>query len=346
MVSEMSEQVPDQSLRTPPPDLAPQSPAAAFERFIELVRSSSVLFDADPEAVFSLLRPFLANPRRDEPHVREIVEAYGYARMSKMFRRLPLKQMLWLSSWGKLRGTSTMEQYSPELIKRLRDLEATLRTELRPGSITLQLKPVRYLDTPDGLSERFHRYRVQVQTLIESTPEDALQAVAVELTVNAGAAELVVDDISPQAGFSAVGIKETGGLQVGHQQMSSEKDTVGAEISAVGAKVSIGAESASTEQSSTLVTIGGEKTVARVEQYLIARRIGNRAMWRALASVGPIDAAGAEYTADVLIPADSQGVDVRVGARVEWLRAGAVPAELRRTVVLPRPAVESRLVAD
>jgi hypothetical protein len=79
---------------------------------------------------------------------------------------------------------------------------------------------------------------------------------------------------------------------------------------------------------------------------LIAQRIGNRAMWRALASVGPIDAAGAEYTADVLIPADSQGVDVRVGARVEWLRAGAVPAELRRTVVLPRPAVESRLVAD
>jgi len=154
-----------------------------------------------------------------------------------------------------------------------------------------------------------------------------------------------VDDIAPQAGFSAVGLKRTAGLQVGHQQTSSEKETAGAEISGVGAKLSTGVESVSTEQSSTLVTVGGEKTVARVEQYLIARRIGNRAMWRALAGVGPIDAAGAEYTADVLVPAGSQEIDIRVEARVEWFRAGAVPAELSRTVVLPRPAAEARLVA-
>jgi hypothetical protein len=103
-----------------------------------------------------------------------------------------------------------MEQSAPDFINRLRELEATLRTELRPGSITLHLKPMRYLDTPAGFGgQTFHRFRIQVQTLIDSTPDDALQAVAVELTLNDGAADLVIDDISPQAGFSAVGLKET-----------------------------------------------------------------------------------------------------------------------------------------
>jgi hypothetical protein len=339
----MSGQVSDQSLRTPPPDLAPQNPAAAFERFVELVRSSSAVFDADPDAVLSLLRPFLANPNRDEPHVREIAEAYGVARLSMVFRSFPLmKQAVRLARWG----FGTMEQYSPNLIKRLRALEATLRTELRPGSITLHLKPVRHLDTPTGFGAKtFQRYRLQVQTLIEATPDDALQAVVVELTATARETEPVVDDISPLAGFSAVGLKRTGAVQVGHQHTLSEKETGGAEISGLGGKLSLGAESVSGEQFSTMIAAGGERTVARVEQYLIARKIGNRAIWRAVAGVGPIDAAGAEYTADILLAADSEEIDVRVDARAEWLRAGAVPAELRRTVILPRPVAESRPAA-
>ena len=180
----MAEHVPDQSVRTPPPDLAPQSPAAAFGRFVELVRSSPLMFDADPDAVLSLLRPFLVNPNRDEPHVRAIAEAYGAAQVTKVLGNFPImKQVLQLTKW-RTRG-STMEKYLPDLIKRLRALEAALRTELRPGSITLHLKPVRYLDTPPGFgSENFHRYRIQVQTLIESTPDDALEAVAVQLTLN------------------------------------------------------------------------------------------------------------------------------------------------------------------
>lgn len=340
----MSEQVPDQSFPPPTQDLAPQSPVAAFERFIEVVRSRSAIFDADPEVLLSLLRPFLANPSRDEPHVRQIAEAYGATQMVKAITLIPLmKLVIRLTRWRR----PTIGQYSPNLIKRLRALEATLRTEIRPGSIALYLKPIRYLDTPGGLgTESFHRYRFQVQTLIESTPDDALQAVEVKLTVNAGIAEAVVDDICPQAGFSAVGLKRTDSLEVGQQQMLSDEVTADAEISGTVAKISTGAKSVSKEHSSVLATAGGEKTVARVEQYLIARMIGNRAMWRVIAGLGPIDAAGADYTADVLVPVGAQAVEIRVDARVEWLRSGAVPAELRRTVALPRPAVKSRPTSD
>ena len=235
-----------------------------------------------------------------------------------------------------------MEQLAPNFIKRLRDLESALITELRPGSISLHLKPVRYLETPAGFgSEGFGRYRFQVQTLIESTADDSLQAVSVELTVDAGEPGSVIDDISPQAGFSAVGLKRASGVQVSDQYSRTLKENASIEISGVAAKASAGAGAERTEQSSTVFTVGGERTLARVEQYLIARKIGNRAMWRALAGVGPIDAAGTEFTADVLVPADCSQVDVRIVASVEWLRAGPVPAELRRTLVLPRPAVES-----
>jgi hypothetical protein len=317
------------------PELPPQSPAAAFERFIELVRTSPPVFDADPETVLSLIRPFLANPVRDEPHVRQISQAYAAALLGKALNRIPLmKHFSRLVMWGK----PTMEDHSPRFIDRLRALESALLSELRPGSISLNLKPIRYLDSPEGFGAgAFHRYRIQVQTLIESTADDAMDAVAIELAVGSGADDAIVDDISPQAGFSAVALKQTAGVQLGRKYTSSNEVKAGAEISGPLAKVSTEATSGSVEQASILETAGGESTLARVEQYLIARMIGNRAMWRALAGVGPIDASGASYTADVLVPAKARSLDVRVDARVEWLHAGAVPAELRQTLELPHP---------
>lgn len=328
--------------RTPPPDLAPQSPAVAFERFIELVRNSSAVFDADPDVVLNLLRPFLVNPERDERYVREMAEAYGVAQFTRMLRRIPLmKSAMWMGR--KVLGT--MEQYLPDFIARLRDLENALRTSLRPGSIALHINPIRYIDTPAGFGRSvFHRYRVEVQTLIESTPEDALQSIGVDVTATAGTTEVIVDNMTPQAGFSAVGLKQGAGAQFGHQMTTTEKVSSGGEVSAAGAKVVTGVESTFAEQFSATLSSTAETTVGRIEQYLIARRIGNRAIWRAVAGIGPIDVAGTTYAIDVLIPAETNQMDLHVVARVEWFQAGTVPAELRRTLLLPNPSSVSSLV--
>ena len=84
------------------------------------------------------------------------------------------------------------------------------------------------------------------------------------------------------------------------------------------------------------MSAASERTAARVEQYLVARKIGQRAIWRAVANVGPIDAAGAEYTADFLVPDGTKEIRLSVDAKIEWLRAGVAPARLEQALVLPR----------
>jgi hypothetical protein len=87
---------------------------------------------------------------------------------------------------------------------------------------------------------------------------------------------VVIDGITPQPGFSVVGVKASNGALHGIQETVSEKESVTGEISGAGAKISSGLETTHSVQESTLISIGTERSLARVEQYLIARKTGNR----------------------------------------------------------------------
>ena len=183
-----------------------------------------------------------------------------------------------------------------------------------------------------------HRYRVIVQTIVEPSDADSLTSVELELTATCSdGTEIVVDAISPQPGFSAIGLKSSKGTQHGTEETAAEKATVGSELSATGAKVSSSIETSRSVKESSLFSIGTERSIAQVEQYLIARKAGNRAMWRALAGVGPIDASGLEYMADLLVPDSVPEMQVSVEAKVDWLYAGTTPAAVQKTFSLPRP---------
>ena len=60
-------------------------------------------------------------------------------------------------------------------MERLRAPRTMLKTNLLPGRVVVYLKPVQYLETPRGYTE-LHRYRVIVQTLVEPSEGDALDA--------------------------------------------------------------------------------------------------------------------------------------------------------------------------
>ena len=322
-------------------DLTIQSPASAFRRFIELVRTSPRIINIDPKILFDTLSPFLANPKRDKPYVHEIIEAYSAARISETFLKYGFFRLM---KWFMPKGT--IEQFAPEFISRLRKLEERFKTELKPGSIYLNLKPIRYIESPSGYNQVIHKYQIQIETLVESTPDDSLHTVTVEVIIKSKSTELSIDNLFPKPGFSTVGIKRTNELQVGQQQTTTEKGTSGAEISGGGAKLSAGIESSSSEQTSASISVGSEKNTARVEQYLISRQFGNRAIWQILSGVGPIDVAGTEYKVEILAPSNCKSLDISVDARVEWLNAGVVPAHLQETLDIPIPSTESKIVSS
>ena len=231
-----------------------------------------------------------------------------------------------------------MEEYAPDFVKRLQSLETALKTELRPGSVSLHVKPIRYIETPSGYGpEQLYKYRFQVQTVVDSSPDDTLEAVSLHLTALANDAEVIIDDITPQPGFSTIGVKSSAGVQLGKKQTISDKEVIKGELASGVGKVSTDLETISTEEHSSLLSIGAERSLARVEQYLIARKVGNRAFWRTLAGVGPVDAGGVEYTVDFLISDKVDLVNLTLEAKVEWLRNGAVTATLQRLLELPRP---------
>ena len=62
--------------------------------------------------------------------------------------------------------------------------------------------------------------------------------------------------------------------------------------------------------------------------------------------VGPIDAAGEEYSIDVLVPEGVHEIHQQVEARLKWFRAGIVPAEVRRRVKLPTADANIQLRGD
>jgi len=53
--------------------------------------------------------------------------------------------------------------------------------------------------------------------------------------------------------------------------------------------------------------------------------------------VGPLDAGGVQYSADLLVPDGVRELAIRFEAKADWRRAGVVPAEMRRTILLPHP---------
>jgi hypothetical protein len=81
--------------------------------------------------------------------------------------------------------------------------------------------------------------------------------------------------------------------------------------------------------------------MARAEQYLIARKAENRAFWRALAGIGPLDVGGIEYSADLLIPDGVSELILKLEAKADRRRAGVAPAEMERTLSLPRPPTQT-----
>jgi hypothetical protein len=306
------------------PAKPPQGPLEAFETFVAMVRRSPFMLYAKPEEVIALLRPFLANPDRNEAHVREIVLGYMMSRFMKGndFVTMPFWEFM----------SMLMRQRLTKELLRMEALEAALRTELKPGSVALHVKPVRYLETPAGFAEPLRRYRIEVQLFIEEPPEDAIESVRVEIRLMSDKGQVNIDDISPKPAFSQVERKEVAGAEIGLKQTISAKVTVGLEP-ASGPK--FGAEAGGERERSVTINTGVEQGTSRMSQYLYARKLANRALWRVLAGVGAIDVAGEEYSVEFLAPASVGELELQVDANIEWLRAGIVPAELRQPITLP-----------
>jgi hypothetical protein len=315
---------------------APQTPAQAFERYVEIVRKSpDYRINVQPQELMTLILPFLANPQRHGNHVAVLVMSFALAllQVMKSFFGKPGSLFRWV-----------MNRFIPRELRwnqyraGLQELERLLFEELKPGSVYLHLKPTRYLETPAGYGERrLHRYRIQTQLAVEPTKEDTLAGVAVELTLEAAGADVTIDAISPQAGFSAVGVRNSAGIQLGEQETVSTKAVLQTELLAVPVKVKSEGEMSRLQQQTKSLSVGAEQTLSRVEQYLMARVAGHRVYWRALAGVGPLDVGGIEYSVDILAPEAITEVAVKIRAGVDWQRAGTIPAELNQSITLPRP---------
>ena len=250
--------------RAPQLPASPQSPLEAFQQFAETVRNSPPILEEAPEYFLSLLRPFLANSARNEAHVALIAEAYAAARVT---RSLPFLKLV--SRFGLRR----MAEQSPRLLQRLRELEDALKTELVPGSVTLHVKPIRYLETPTGFGGTgLRRYRIEIQTLVEESGSDQIEAVAVEIKADVPDAvsladEVVVDRIWPEPAFAALVRKQSSGAQRAQKVTVGSKQSTGGELAGAGQKLSATGEISRSEEESVSTSEGLEETVNGVRQY-------------------------------------------------------------------------------
>jgi len=206
---------------------------------------------------------------------------------------------------------------------------------LRPGSVSLVLKPVQYIDTPSGFGDAKHLYKLQLQLVAELSADDILEGVDVEMTVKSAKAEITIDEIFPKPGFSVIGVKSTVGLISGNKGINTVGTSVVGEVGGKGAKATGSMGKTHTEEVSRLINVAKEEEKEGVEQYLIARNIGNGAMWRVLAGKGPVDAGGLEYSAHLLVPVDVLELALKAQGRAYWRRGGEVPASLRFPALLP-----------
>jgi hypothetical protein len=88
--------------------------------------------------------------------------------------------------------TSTLEETYAEQRSTLHSIgKLELTKDLLRGSVSLHLKPVRYIETPAGYGDaRLHRYRVQVQLAIDLSISDALEAASVGMTAQSARTEV------------------------------------------------------------------------------------------------------------------------------------------------------------
>jgi hypothetical protein len=314
----------------------PQSPVEAFESFVALVRNSPMFFEADPDLLYRHLAPFLANTGRDQPYVREIVEAIVATRSNGVLRATGLGPIMKLV--GRLR---TIEKAIPHFMRRLEQLEASLKTDLQPGSVSVHVRPAQFIERAKGYGPLSPcRYRIQIQTLVE-TSDDELQALSVEVGVGTASEQVEIDDLEPKSAFSSVSRKSAATSQTGMKRTESSGQTIGGGLGGPASKLNLSVQSAESFEQSMSFSDTAEQTLSRVEHYLVARKIANRAWWHVLAGIGPIDAAAGEYSIDCLVPEGVQEIDVMIEARVDWLRAGIVPARITQRMALPPPDTHS-----
>ncbi|XAZ81990.1 hypothetical protein A6C57_27725 (plasmid) [Fibrella sp. ES10-3-2-2] len=317
-----------------PSHLEPRNSVAAYEQLIEIVKNSKHSM-ASPQTLFGLLRPFLINPDRDTEFVSTIVVMYGVSVFWEAIRRTPLKRPVqWLLSRGK-RNESLLE-IQGNLLNQLQTLEENLRKRIKPGSIDLHINPVRYLETPVGFgSNGYHKYRLQLQTLVEETKDDFLQTVSVAIEITDPSTGIMVERMMPEAGFSTIGLKKSISSQSNHQQITGEKRIISGEIAGGIVKGSAINETTYLEQQTHGSAFGNEQSSSQVEQYQFARKFSNKATWKIIAGVGPTDVGGLEYMIEILVPVSISSVSVAIKATIEWLNAGTVGTELTRELKLP-----------
>ncbi|RYF74510.1 MAG: hypothetical protein EOO39_08475 [Cytophagaceae bacterium] len=317
-----------------PSHLQPRNSVAAYEQLIEIVKNSKHGM-ASPQTLLGLLRPFLINPDRDTEYVSTIVGLYSMSVFWEAIRRTPLKRPIqWFLSRGK-RNDSLLE-IQENLLNQLQTLEENLRKRIRPGSIDLHINPIRYLETPDGFGNYgYHKYRLQLQTLVEETKDDSLQTVSVVIEITTPSTGVMIERMVPEAGFSTIGLKKSISNQSSHQHVTGEKRIVSGEMASGIVKGSAINETTYSDQQTYGSAFGNEQSSSQVDQYQYARKFSNKATWKILAGVGPTDVGGLEYTLEILVPVSISSINVAIKATIEWLNAGTVGSELTCELKLP-----------
>ncbi|MCX6212843.1 hypothetical protein [Spirosoma sp.] len=317
-----------------PSHFQPRNSVDAYEQLIEIVKNSKHSM-ASPQTILGLLRPFLINPDRDTEYVSTIVGLFSISVFWEAIRHTPLRRpILWFLSRGK-RNESLLE-IQGNLLNQLQTLEENLRKRIKPGSIDLHINPVRYLETPVGFGiDGYHKYRLQLQTLVEETNDDLLQTVSVAIEITTPSAGITIERMVPEAGFSTIGLKKSISSQSSHQKVIGEKRIVSGEMASGIVKGSAINETTYSEQQTQGLVSGNEQSSSQVEQYQFARKFSNKAIWKIIAGVGPTDVGGLEYTIEVLVPISITAISVSIKATIEWQNSGTVGTELTCEIKLP-----------
>lgn len=312
---------------------APQGPLDAFESFAALIRDSSDPFERDPDVFLAHLRPFLQNPPRTQHHVKEIIDSYSMATLYPLISRF-YEKVPFFGQWFLRR---LLTPYLEQKRKRITELTDTLREDLQPGAVRIHVKPIRALGVPSGFDQKYRAYLVQVQILVEDTPDDSIVSVDVGFQLGADGNDISIDVLTPGPAFSEVQRKDVAETQMGLSHNQSMTKSVDGGLSGGIAKLSGGVELAKSTTGSLSVSGGVEQSTSSAEQYLAARMLGPRATWNVLAGIGAIDVAANEYAAQFKAPADVKDIELQVDVTVTWFRLGQIPAAVRDVVVLPEP---------
>ena len=316
------------------------TPYQALDEFLTSLDKTDPTKPLEKSAILRALEPFLLNPERHREHLNVFLEASEQAGALRAFA--PLFKLI--DSWffrvfARLSSTphprDILDRQRAEFRQKVQDLSGDLRETVQPGELTIDLLPVRALETdPSWKALGMQLVAVEARTRIRPKEGFRVQRAAFELQFEAVPPVQVVS-ARTETEFEVLGDRELTTGASGKRMQSHQKTDEGS----IGAKalgyeanlkfIDVSAQSTEYAQSVS-ATLKDRPTVPRIS----CDAVGSTAHWDLYSTPNYTPAGGLTFETRILVNRSLRNVAVKSFLAATFISWGLVETRTSKSLDL------------